>query len=164
MEVGIHTSCHVLQANIEHSIVQRSSHQKFQRQIWTYISRGLLSSLRASHTVNPFLVCESLSLLSSVPLDDKSVPESQRSARISSSNMHCYRPRVKAWKRIQSDLQLITIKQRTGKSGLDMSDCFVLCHVSILVCYRHSEANATHLKLFLCSKTLGGLLIPLARR
>ena len=50
--------------------------------------------LRASHTVNPFLVCESLSLLSSVPFNDKSVPESQRSARISSSSMHCYRPLI----------------------------------------------------------------------
>ena len=92
----IHTSCHVLQANIEHSIVQCSSHQKFQREIWTYISRGLLSLLRASHTVNPFLVCEGLSLLSSVPFNDESVPESQRSARISSSSVQCYLPRIDA--------------------------------------------------------------------
>ena len=76
--------------------------------------------------------------------------------------MHCYRPLIELLIRIQSDLQLIAIEQRTGKSGLNMSDRFVLCHVSILLCYGHSEANATHLKLFLCSETLGRLLISLA--
>lgn len=47
-----------------------------------------------SHTVNPFLVREGLSLLSSVPFDNESVAEGKRSARIGSPGVDCYRPLI----------------------------------------------------------------------
>ena len=83
-----------------------------------------------SHTVDPFLVCESLSLLSSVPFDNKSVTEGKRSARVGSSGVVCYRPLIKTIEGIRPDLQLIAIEQRPGKSGLNVSDGFILCDIS----------------------------------
>lgn len=59
------TSRQILQPNIQHCIIQRSTHQELEREI-----------------IHPLGIGQSLTLLSSIPLRDEAVAEGQRSRSV----------------------------------------------------------------------------------
>jgi hypothetical protein len=79
------TLCSILLTHVEHSIVKSTAHQELKTEV-----------------VNALGIAISLSLLSSVPIKDQAITESQAGSRVGS--------------------MLIAVEDRAGKSGLDVAD------------------------------------------
>lgn len=104
--LGRLTCSDILLVNIQHRIVQCSAHQEFEGQIYSILAPLHGTDLPDVLTVDPFLVCEGLSLLCLVPVQDQSVPEGKSGSSIGSA--------------------LIAIVQGTGESGLNVADSLLL--------------------------------------
>lgn len=79
------TLCSILLTHVEHSIVKSTAHQELETEV-----------------IHALGVAISLSLLSSVPIKDQAITESQTGSRVGS--------------------MFIAVEDRAGKSGLDMAD------------------------------------------